>query len=143
LIDFADENNKTIKFIPDTKEIFQKFEDRFYEIFPVLSIQQTTLHEPVNKLFKRIFLFHIIILGLILVPILALLIKLESRGPVFFKQGRPGIDENEFFYKFRSMKINKTTEMETSKNDPRVTRIASLLGRQVLMKCRSFKCTPW
>jgi peptidase E len=55
LIDFADEN-KTIKFIPDTKEIFQKFEDRFYEIFPVLSIQQTTLHEPVNKLFKRILL---------------------------------------------------------------------------------------
>jgi putative colanic acid biosynthesis UDP-glucose lipid carrier transferase len=29
LIDFADENNKTIKFIPDTKEIFQKFEDRY------------------------------------------------------------------------------------------------------------------
>jgi hypothetical protein len=55
----------TIKFIPDTKEIFQKFEDRFYEIFPVLSIQQTTLHEPVNKLFKRILIFSlIIILGL-------------------------------------------------------------------------------
>jgi putative colanic acid biosynthesis UDP-glucose lipid carrier transferase len=100
LIDFADENNKTIKFIPDTKEIFQKFEDRFYEIFPVLSIQQTTLHEPVNKLFKRIFdiVFFIIILGLILVSSnFGSLIKLESRGAVFFKQGRPGIDENEFF----------------------------------------------
>jgi putative colanic acid biosynthesis UDP-glucose lipid carrier transferase len=136
LIDFADENNKTIKFIPDTKEIFSKsLKIDFYEIFPVLSIQQTTLHEPVNKLFKRIFdiVFSlIIILGLLswIVPILALLIKLESRGPIFFKQGRPGIDENEFFcYKFRSMKINKTTEMETSKNDPRVTRIGKFIRK--------------
>jgi putative colanic acid biosynthesis UDP-glucose lipid carrier transferase len=52
-----------------------------------------------------------------LIPILAILIKLESRGPVFFKQGRPGIDENEFFCLLRSMKINQTTEKEASKND--------------------------
>jgi putative colanic acid biosynthesis UDP-glucose lipid carrier transferase len=30
-------------------------------------------------------------------PILAILIKLESKGPVFFKQGRPGLDEEEFY----------------------------------------------
>jgi putative colanic acid biosynthesis UDP-glucose lipid carrier transferase len=136
LIDFADENNKTIKFIPDTKEIFSKsLKIDFYEIFPVLSIQQTTLHEPVNKLFKRAFdiIFSmVIILGLLswIVPILAILIKLESKGPVFFKQGRPGIEENEFFcYKFRSMKINETTEMEASKNDPRVTRVGRFIRK--------------
>src|SRR5690606_2301707 len=65
-----------------------------------------------------------------LTPILALIIKLESPGPVFFKQGRPGINEKEFFcYKFRSMKLNKTTEESVIKNDPRVTRIGRFMRK--------------
>jgi putative colanic acid biosynthesis UDP-glucose lipid carrier transferase len=39
--------------------------------------------------------------------------KIRIQRTCFFKQGRPGIDENEFFcYKLRSMKINQTTEKE-------------------------------
>ncbi len=136
LIDFADEFYKTIKFIPDTKEIFSKnLKIDYYEMFPVLSLQKTTLHDPFTKNFKRIFdvFFAIIVLLFLmswLVPLLAILIKLESRGPIFFKQGRPGIDEKEFFcYKFRSMKINKTTEKEASKNDPRVTKIGKFMRK--------------
>lgn len=135
-VDFADENRITIKFIPDTKEIFSKnLKIDYYEMFPVLSLQRTTLHDPITKAFKRIFdicFSLIIILGFLswLTPLLAILIKLESRGPIFFKQGRPGIDEKEFFcYKFRSMKINKTTEKEASKNDPRVTKIGRFIRK--------------
>ncbi|TRX01729.1 undecaprenyl-phosphate glucose phosphotransferase [Flavobacterium gawalongense] len=136
LIDFADENNKTIKFIPDTKEIFSKnLKIDYYEFFPVLSLKKTMLHEPATKVFKRFFdiVFSLIIIVFLLswlIPLVAILIKLESRGPVFFKQGRPGIDENEFFcYKLRSMKINKITETEASKNDPRVTRIGKFMRK--------------
>ncbi len=136
LVNFADENNKTIKFIPDTKEIFSKnLKIDYYEFFPVLSLQKTTLHEPSTKAFKRgfdIVFSLIVIIGLLswLVPLLAILIKLESKGPVFFKQGRPGIDEKEFFcYKFRSMQMNKTTEREASKNDPRVTKIGKFMRK--------------
>lgn len=136
MVDFADENNTVIKFIPDTKEIFSKnLKIDYYELFPVLSLQKTTLHDPVTKIFKRIFdiIFSLIIIfGLLswLVPLLAILIKLESRGPIFFKQGRPGIDEKEFFcYKFRSMKINHTTEKEASKNDPRVTKTGRFIRK--------------
>lgn len=136
LVDFADENNKTIKFIPDTKEIFSKnLKIDYYEMFPVLSLSKTTLHDPVTKAFKRGFdvVFSLLVIVFLLswlTPILAVLIKLESRGPVFFRQGRPGIDEKEFFcYKFRSMRINKTTEREASKNDPRVTRIGRILRK--------------
>lgn len=136
LVDFADENHRAIKFIPDSKEIFSKnLKIDYYEIFPVLSLRKTTLHDPVTKIFKRAFdivfsLFVLVFLLSWLVPILAILIKLESPGPVFFRQGRPGINEKEFFcYKFRSMKINKTTEMEASKNDPRVTRIGRILRK--------------
>jgi putative colanic acid biosynthesis UDP-glucose lipid carrier transferase len=47
-----------------------------------------------------------------------------------FKQGRPGLDEEEFYcYKFRSMQINVTTEKEASKNDPRVTKIGKFMRK--------------
>ena len=95
-------------------------------------------------LFKRGFdiVFSIIIIVLLLswlIPILAILIKLESRGPVFFKQGRPGIDENEFFcYKLRSMNINQNTEKEASKNDPRVTKIGKFMRKTSLDEMPQF-----
>jgi putative colanic acid biosynthesis UDP-glucose lipid carrier transferase len=145
LVEFADDNNRTLKFIPDTKEIFSKnLKIDYYEMFPVLSLRKTMLHDPVTKAFKRGFdiTFSFLVITLLLswlTPILALLIKLESRGPVFFKQGRPGIDEKEFFcYKFRSMRINKTTEQEASKNDPRVTRIGRILRKTSLDELPQF-----
>lgn len=145
LVEFADENNKTIKFIPDTKQIFSKnLKIDYYEMFPVLSLQRTLLHEPTTKAFKRVFdilfsLFVIVFLLSWLMPLLAILIKLESKGPVFFKQGRPGLDEEEFFcYKFRSMQINQTTEREASKNDPRVTKIGRFLRKSSLDEMPQF-----
>jgi putative colanic acid biosynthesis UDP-glucose lipid carrier transferase len=136
LVEFTDEYRKTIKFIPDSKAIFSKnLKIDYYEFFPVLSLQRTLLHDPITKVFKRLFdiifsLFVLIFLLSWLVPIMAILIKLESRGPIFFKQGRPGIEEKEFFcFKFRSMKINKTTEQEASKNDPRVTKIGRFIRK--------------
>jgi putative colanic acid biosynthesis UDP-glucose lipid carrier transferase len=136
LVEFADDYRKTIKFIPDSKEIFSKnLKIDYYEFFPVLSLQRTLLHDPITKVFKRFFdiLFSLIVILFLLswlVPLMAILIKLESRGPIFFKQGRPGIDEKEFFcFKFRSMKINKTTEKEASKNDPRVTKIGRFIRK--------------
>ena len=136
LVEFADDYRKTIKFIPDSKEIFSKnLKIDYYEFFPVLSLQRTLLHDPITKVFKRFFdiLFSLIVILFLLswlVPLMAILIKLESRGPIFFKQGRPGIDEKEFFcFKFRSMKINKTTEREASKNDPRVTKIGRFIRK--------------
>ncbi|MDG2433120.1 exopolysaccharide biosynthesis polyprenyl glycosylphosphotransferase [Flavobacterium sp.] len=136
LIDFADENFKTIKFIPDTKEVFTKsLKVDYYDFFPVLSLPKTVLDEPVIKFFKRTFdiVFSLVVIfGILswLTPILAILIKLESKGTVFFKQGRPGINENEFnCYKFRSMRLNDSTETETFKNDPRVTVIGRFMRK--------------
>jgi putative colanic acid biosynthesis UDP-glucose lipid carrier transferase len=136
IVQFSDENKIEIKFIPGAKEIYsKKLKINYYEMFPVLSMQKTVLHDPATKLVKRIFdiIFSLIIIVFILswfIPLLSLLIKLESKGPVFFKQGRPGLDEKEFFcYKFRSMKLNETTEKEASKNDPRVTKIGRIIRK--------------
>ena len=145
LVEFADENNKQIKFIPDSKQIFSKnLRIDYYELFPVLSLQKTQLHNPITKNIKRGFdiffsLFVIIFFLSWLIPLLAVLIKMESSGPVFFKQGRPGLDEKEFHcYKFRSMKMNKTTEIEASKNDPRVTKMGKFMRKSSIDELPQF-----
>jgi putative colanic acid biosynthesis UDP-glucose lipid carrier transferase len=136
LINFSENNLKILKFLPENDELlFSNNKMEYYDYIPIVSIQQTYLDDPITKLIKRIFdvffsIFVMIFLLSWLIPILAILIKLESKGPVFFKQGRPGINEKEFFcYKFRSMKINETTEIEASKNDPRVTRIGRFIRK--------------
>ncbi|GGB77530.1 undecaprenyl-phosphate glucose phosphotransferase [Flavobacterium suaedae] len=136
LIAFAELNNKTIKFIPDTKEIFSKnLRIDYYEVFPLLSLRKTPLYEPVAYLSKRVFdiLFSSLVILLLmswLIPLLAILIKLESKGPVFFKQSRAGMNGEHFYcYKFRSMQVNDTTEQLAVRNDPRVTRIGRFIRK--------------
>jgi putative colanic acid biosysnthesis UDP-glucose lipid carrier transferase len=136
LVEFADYYKKTIKFIPEENEIYAKnLKIDYYEFFPILSLKRTPLNEPLLKFSKRLFDigFSLIIIIFVLswlIPIIAVLIKLESKGPVFFKQGRPGLDENEFFcYKFRSMHINNKTEESVVKNDPRITKIGFFLRK--------------
>ncbi|UPT72012.1 MAG: hypothetical protein M0D53_06955 [Flavobacterium sp. JAD_PAG50586_2] len=103
LVEFADETNKTIKFIPDTKEIFSKnLKVDYYELFPVLSLQKTQLHNPLIKGVKRAFdlffsLFVIIFILSWLIPILAILIKLESKGPVFSNREDPELTRKNSF----------------------------------------------
>ncbi|WP_449270155.1 undecaprenyl-phosphate glucose phosphotransferase [Flavobacterium sp. U410] len=136
LIDFCDENKVEIKFIPDAKLIFSKnMSVNHFEMFPVLSLEKSPLDNYYTSLFKRFFdvsfsLFVIVFLLSWLTPILGLLILLESKGPIFFKQSRPGLNEDEFLcYKFRSMRLNQTTEQEASRNDPRVTRIGKFIRK--------------
>jgi len=136
MVEFDDSKQINIKYITGSKEIFSKnLKINYLEMVPVLTIQKTILHESSINMIKRIFdiVFSLLIIVCLLswaFPILALIIKLESRGPVLFKQGRPGLDEEEFYcYKFRSMQINVTTEKEASKNDPRVTKIGKFMRK--------------
>ena len=73
----------------------------------------------------------LVLVGLLswLTPIIAILIKMDSKGPVFFKQKRNGLDYKEFYcYKFRSMQPNPTADLhQVSRNDQRITR----LGRAI------------
>jgi len=64
-----------------------------------------------------------------LTPLLAILIKLSSKGPVFFIQKRTGLRGKEFMcYKFRTMYVNDEADMrQVSINDDRITRIGKLL----------------
>ncbi|WP_313781214.1 undecaprenyl-phosphate glucose phosphotransferase [Flagellimonas oceanensis] len=136
-ISFADNNLKTLKFIPDNKNIFsKKLKFEYYDYIPVLSLRDIPLDSPINSFIKRSFdiVFSLlVILGLLswLTPILAILITLESKGPVFFRQTRNGIDNREFYcYKFRSMAPNKNADdIQATKNDMRITKIGKFIRK--------------
>ncbi len=67
-----------------------------------------------------------------LYPIIALAIKLESNGPVFFFQRRRGLNGEEIdVIKFRTMTVTENGDdvKQATKNDPRVTKVGALLRR--------------
>ena len=137
LIDYADNNLKILKFLPDNKEIYSKKLDfTYYGYLPILSLRSIPIDEPINLFIKRsfdIFFSILVIIGILswLTPLIGFLIKIESKGPVFFKQKRNGLDYKEFYcYKFRSMKPNPEAHLhQIRKGDPRVTRIGKFIRK--------------
>ncbi len=92
-----------------------------------------------NKIIKRIFDFISSFLGcIILIPvfiIIAILIKLDSKGPIFFKQKRVGQHGEEFdILKYRTMVVDaeKIGKQITVGNDSRVTGIGKFLRKYKL-----------
>lgn len=146
IIDFADNNLKVLKFLPDNKDIYAKrLRIDYYGYLPILSLRTIPIEEPLNLILKRtfdIFLSSLVIIGVLswLTPILAILIKLESKGPVFFKQKRNGLDYKEFYcYKFRSMKPNPEADIhQVRKNDIRITKMGKILRKTSLDELPQF-----
>lgn len=106
---------------------------------PVLSLRSEPLDDVGNRLKKRVFDFVISLLVVVfilswLIPILSLLILIESRGPIFFKQLRTGKNNKTFYcYKFRSMRVNADSDRkQASRNDSRITRIGRILRKTSL-----------
>jgi putative colanic acid biosynthesis UDP-glucose lipid carrier transferase len=136
-IDFTDNNLKTLKFLPDEKEVTARnLKLDYYGYIPIVSLRNIPLDITANKIIKRAFdiLFSIIIIvGVLswLIPILAIFIKSESKGPIFFKQKRNGLNYHEFdCFKFRSMTLNEIADVEqVSKNDPRITKIGRFIRK--------------
>jgi exopolysaccharide biosynthesis polyprenyl glycosylphosphotransferase len=123
----------------------ENFEDKSYKL--MVRNFDLSLRKPFQWFLKRIFDITAAIAGIIILsPIFALiavLIKIDSRGPVFYKQVRIGVYGREFnMYKFRSMRqaadkeldkikvLNETNEvMFKLFNDPRVTRIGKFIRK--------------
>lgn len=94
------------------------------------------LHDNFQKRLKRIFdIVVAIIIGIIALPIMciaAIIVKLESPGPIIFKQKRVGLGNEEFMiYKFRSMRndAEKDGAKWALKNDPRVTKFGKIMRK--------------
>nr|WP_321221272.1 exopolysaccharide biosynthesis polyprenyl glycosylphosphotransferase [uncultured Psychroserpens sp.] len=137
IADFADNNLKILKFLPDNKEIYsKKLKYEYYDYIPILSLRDIPLEDSFNMVIKRMFdiLFSSLVIIFILswlTPIIAILIKLESKGPVFFKQSRNGFNYKEFdCYKFRSMTPNKDAHLyQATRGDQRITKMGRFIRK--------------
>nr|WP_276513743.1 undecaprenyl-phosphate glucose phosphotransferase [Formosa algae] len=137
VVSFADNNLKILKFLPDNKEIYsKKLKYEYYDFIPILSLRDIPLQEDVNQFFKRLFdiVFSVLIIVFVLswlTPVLAIIIKLESKGPVFFKQSRNGFNYKEFkCFKFRSMMPNTDAHLnQATKGDLRVTKVGKFIRK--------------
>lgn len=111
----------------------------YFGDLPILSLRSEPLDDVGNRIKKRVlditvsFLVIVFILSW-LIPILGLLILLESRGPVFFTQLRTGKNKSTFkCLKFRSMRSNKDADLkQATRNDARVTTIGKFIRRTSL-----------
>lgn len=145
LTQFAEDNFVYLRIVPDFSAIVQKDVNMyFYHNIPMISVRNEPLELASNRVVKRIFdvIFSLAVILLvfpILLPIIAIAIKLESKGPVFFKQLRPG-KKNRLFvcYKFRTMRVNNNTELQATKNDPRITRVGAFMRKTNLDELPQF-----
>ncbi len=136
LIRFSENNLIEIKFIPDSKVDYgQNLVLQYYDYIPVFALREIPFQTDV-KWIKRGFdiLFSLLVIIFILswlIPIIGLLIKRESKGPIFFKQKRSGLNNETFnVLKFRSMKLNGYADLkQTKKNDYRITKIGKFIRR--------------
>jgi putative colanic acid biosynthesis UDP-glucose lipid carrier transferase len=140
LIQHADENLIRFKIVPDLGFFVKKqMHVDFLKEIPVLSLRREPLEDLDNRIRKRIF--DIVVSSLVivfilswLIPLLSLLIKLDSPGPVFFVQPRTGKDNKKFLcLKFRSMRVNQEADIQqASRHDSRITRLGRFLRRTSL-----------
>lgn len=128
------------RFIPDLSFFINRsYHVEYMKDIPVLTMRNEPLEDSLNRMKKRIMdvvvsFFVIVFLLSWLVPILGLLIWLESPGPIFFKQMRSGRNNKPFkCIKFRSMKRNKdANSKQATKNDDRLTRIGRFIRKTSL-----------
>ena len=124
-----------------------RYSDEFYERY-VQNFHPNTKKRPLYRFIKRAFdiLFAIFLLVLLspVMLLIAIAIKLDSRGPVIFKQQRVGKNGKLFrCYKFRSMKISAPDAVPTSqmaKPEVYVTRVGWVLRKLSLDELPQLFC---
>jgi putative colanic acid biosynthesis UDP-glucose lipid carrier transferase len=144
--ELGDKHCMRLKFVPDFSSISKiHFSASNFDNFHVIKPRYEPLQNAYNRLVKRVFdlVFSSLVILLILswlYPLLAYLIKRQSKGPVLFKQMRTGKKNEPFWcYKFRSMYINVGDEsQQAKKEDARVTPIGKFLRRTSLDEMPQF-----
>jgi len=111
----------------------------YFGDLPILSLRSEPLYDVGNRIKKRaldLVVSTLVIVFILswLIPILGLLIMLESRGPIFFSQLRTGKNKSSFkCLKFRSMRSNNEADTkQATKNDSRVTAIGRFIRKTSL-----------
>jgi putative colanic acid biosynthesis UDP-glucose lipid carrier transferase len=135
----------SIYFVPDLF-LFELIQAKFSSIMdiPIVAVCESPII-GINSVIKRIidvtFSLSILLFVTPLMLLIAIGVKLSSRGPVLFKQRRYGLDGKEIVvYKFRSMTVIEDNEQvkQATREDPRITRFGSFLRKSSLDELPQF-----
>jgi putative colanic acid biosysnthesis UDP-glucose lipid carrier transferase len=140
IVDVGEESGCRVRIIQEKEDVYSRHLDVHpFGPFKVFSVREEPLSQTPAKIFKRVFdvVFSTLILLFIywwIHIIVCLLIKLSSKGPIFFKQKRVGRNGHEFYcIKFRTMSINGSgidgNGEITKLDDNRITRLGAFLRR--------------
>jgi len=137
LFNISEKYGIKLKLVNDIQDNhFSSFVSKIEGSFEFYSYRTEKLEELSERIKKRVFdiffsSFVIVFILSWLYPILAILIKFESKGPVIYEQTRNGRSYRPFScFKFRSMVVNNPDySKQATKNDPRVTKIGAFMRR--------------
>lgn len=151
VINVCERYTTRVRIIPDYfKFVSGKYNIDMFDNIPIISLREEKINEFHCRVIKRIFdiVFSLCVIIFVmswLVPIISIIIKLTSKGPVFFKQERWGRDNKKFtILKFRSMVCDSKDVDENgnykqaTKNDPRITKIGRFLRKTNLDELPQF-----
>jgi len=137
-IEVCDQYNVRVRIMPQLEDLTSKTEEiDTIGLISVINLNILPLDKWENKLYKNIFdilftLLFLILVGWWFLPIIWILVRISSKGPVIYKQERWGLNNTPIVcYKFRTMYINKTpiSFEQTSRNDPRITPLGKFLRK--------------
>ena len=142
VISVCEKSTAKVRIIPDYfKFLSERFDVTIFDKFPIITVRVEKINEFGWRLLKRGFdfvfsLFLFVLLFSWLFPLIAMGIKLTSKGPVFFKHERWGRNNRRFVtYKFRSMVMESKDVDENgkykqaTKNDTRITKFGLFLRK--------------
>lgn len=147
LVMICDGTMTRLRFIPNIMQfgLSKNIQVLQYGHLPAFTFRKEPLEDLMNRFLKRVFdiVFSSLVILLVftwLFPIIAILIKLSSKGPVFFKQLRSGENNYQFYcYKFRTMRVNVNSDkLQATKKDPRITKIGAILRKTSLDELPQF-----
>jgi putative colanic acid biosynthesis UDP-glucose lipid carrier transferase len=136
--------------IPDGLKFYtERYKVQFFDRLPIVAVRSNPLELTKYRLLKRLFdIVFSLMLFLTVLPfvflVIAIAIKLDSSGPVFFVQDRWGLNNNLFSaLKFRSMSANSKDVLQgkyqqAEKNDARITRVGAILRKTNLDELPQF-----
>lgn len=138
MISFSEKHLIRFKIVPDFTAIHNKpFAIDYYGFVPVISPAPEPLNNFFNSFIKRFFdiTFSLLVIVLLLswlIPLVGIILILESKGPVFYRQNRSGLNYKTFrIFKFRTMNVLESDEqfIQVKQNDPRITRFGKFMRK--------------
>ncbi|PQJ77194.1 exopolysaccharide biosynthesis polyprenyl glycosylphosphotransferase [Polaribacter glomeratus] len=137
---FAEEKDLELILMPENNAIYRKdFVLEYLGTVPILKPKRLPFEKIETHIIKRILdiicsAFICVFILTWMLPILWIVIRIDSKGPLFFKQRREGINGTQFLcYKLRSMKVNNNADkVSASKNDTRITKVGAFLRKSSL-----------